>query len=528
MSLLEIKNLSVSYQGPQHSTDILNNINVTVLENEIVGITGESGSGKSMLAWSLLGLHNQNDTLQTTGSVKYKNLELINKSEKEWSKIRNKSISIIFQNPEAALNAVIKCGKQVGEAIARHQPNLPSHELSKKVKSLIVRMGFDDVDRIITSYPHELSGGQQQRIVIAIAIANDPDVIIADEATSSLDRHTSNQIIQILTAIKNESKCAIIFITHDIQLLKKIADRIVLLENGQVHSNFINDETAISSLDEKTKAYFDLTLPLKNQMPTEHNIPILLSLDGITKIYNTKKYFFQNNKNTVLDDIQFVVHQGTMLGVLGKTGSGKSTLGKILTGVVSASTGKVHWLQKDVNTYTLKNDKILRRSIQLLMQDSYTSFDPLQSVESILEEIISHYHLASNPLEKKSMILKSLEEVGLSERLCTMKTTQLSGGQRQRLSIARTLLLKPNLLIFDESLSALDIKNQIQIIELLNKLKNEYDFTGIFISHDPVLIQAVCDEVIILDNGKIVDHGMVEEVFNKPKHAATRLILKLD
>jgi ABC-type glutathione transport system ATPase component len=513
--LLDVKDLSIDYLSPNGRQPILCKLNFIINNNSIVGITGESGSGKSMTALSLLGLNNDNLDFDTSGSIFYNGTDLIKCDEKQWARIRNKKISIIFQNPDAALNPVVKCGKQIIEVIKLHQKELESKAAHLRMVELLEKVGFSDTDRISQSFPHELSGGQQQRIVIAIAIANSPEIIIADEATSSLDDESSDEIFDLLIRIKKETGCSIIFITHDIKMLLRHSDRILLIVEGCILANFDNKPNIISNLDSKVKAYITAELPQMNHNNVFTDESNILEVKSLYKSFSTKGLFKVKSENIALNNVSFKLQRGAILGISGKTGSGKSTLAKIISGIVDATSGRIYFNDKQLNRTALRGNVQLRKSIQLIMQDSYTSFDPKQTVREILEEVILFYSLARNKPDVELLVFSSLKEMGLDESLQSRFTVQLSGGQRQRLAIARALLLKPELIIFDESLSALDIRNQIMILDLIHKLKREHNISGLFISHDASLIRYICAESIVIDHGQILYSESTSNLISK-------------
>ena len=525
MTILEVKDLLVDYMPASGKVEILRNINFKVAENTIVGITGVSGSGKSMTALSILGLNNDSDNIVTKGSIFFKGQDIGSFSEHQWSDIRNKKISIIFQDPEAALNPVIRCGKQIREVLILHQVGISASDATKIVHELLKKVGFDDTERVYNSYPNELSGGQQQRIVIAISIANNAEIIIADEATSSLDAQTSAGIIDLLLKIKKENGCSIIFITHDIRLLLKISDQIILLNEGKISCDFINKPEVIENLDKNIQKYLTLSIPFSNDKAYKHSDILMLEVNELSKVYKTGGLFFGKSESQVLKNITFKLYKGEILGILGVTGSGKSTLGNIIAGITESSSGSVNYCGKKIDIHAYRMDKTLRRNVQLIQQNSYTSFNPKQSVRDVLSEIIDFYSLATGKLQVDLLLSATLHEMGLPEDVLSRNTAQLSGGQRQRLSIARALLLKPEIIIFDESLSALDIQNQIQILSLIQNLQANHSFSAIFISHDPTIIRYISSDLIVMDQGQIIEEGKTSDIFRNPKQDLTKKLI---
>ena len=477
MPVLKISNLSLNYLSKGSIIPILDDINFTLNKDSILGITGESGSGKSMTALSILNLIDVKKGLNIYGAVNFDGIELLSLSEKEFNSIRGKRISIIFQNPDAALNPVIRCGKQIEEIIKIHHPKVAIDELKSRSIRLLKDVGFEDVGPILKAYPHELSGGQQQRVVIAIAIANQPEIIIADEPTSNLDAFTSSEIINLLLDIKRKNKCSIIFISHDIRILKDISDRIIILREGKVVDTLVNKVNSANILQDYTISYLNQKLPERLKYSKVDNAEPIIVFNNIGKSYVNGSWFSNKTRTNVLENINFSVSKGIVLGIIGKTGSGKSTLAKILAGIINTTQGTIKINQLQVDTEVFKQNKKLRKSVQLILQDSYHSFNPMFTVNELLFEIIDTYKLANNQNEKTTIIQNTLNEFGLSVDILTKLPAQLSGGQRQRLAIARTLLLKPEIIIFDESLSALDIYNQINALNLIEDLREKYQTT---------------------------------------------------
>ena len=525
MTILEVKDLTVDHCSSGGRGNILRKINFKVAENSIVGLTGVSGSGKSMTALSLLGLNNDFKNILTQGHILFKGQDLNSLSESQWCTVRNKKIAIIFQNPEAALNPSIRCGKQIMEVLQLHRPEMAVKDIVENVKELLKKVGFDEIDRVFNAYPSELSGGQQQRIVIATAIANDPELIISDEATSSLEAQTSADIIDLLLTIKKSIGCAIIFITHDIRLLLRIADQIILINDGIITADFINDENIIKNLNKEAQEYLQLRLPNPSIDDSFDSESVVFEVQDLSKIYKTGSLFYKKTLTQVLKNVNFQLYKGKVLGILGKTGSGKTTLSNIMAGITDASSGIIKHKGKIVDAHSYNTDSLLRRNVQLILQDSYTSFDPKQTVREILYEVIDFYSLALGHQQIGELISSTLSNMGLPIDTLHRLSAQLSGGQRQRLAIARALLLKPEIIIFDESLSALDIQNQIHILSLIKHLQINYAFSAIFISHDAEIIRYISTELIILERGQIIEKGKTADIFMNPEHEITKMLI---
>lgn len=527
--ILKVNNLSIRYNSSEGVKPILKDITFFVPKGKTLGITGASGSGKSMTALSLMGLTWDIDNFNVSGDILFEGINLAKLSDAQWTKIRGRRISMIFQHPQAALNPLIKCGDQIAEAILTHSPATDKKTAHNKTMDILHQVGLNDAVRIYQAYPHELSGGQLQRVVIGMAISNKPDIIIADEPTSSLDAGNASEILKLLKKIQLQYDITLILITHDILVLQRISDQIILLKDGTIEADFDNRGAFLNGCSDYTKKYLELASPNREYRKVISSYqPLLLDIKHISKTFTTSRYFpfYSKVKQTVLQDVNLELKSGSMLGLLGASGSGKTTLGKIISGIIDASEGIILFHEKIVSKFKISLDKGLRKNIQLIFQDSYTSLNPKQTVGQMLNEVISFYQLAATIQERDKIIDRLMDQLLLDKNSILNKyNSQLSGGQRQRVALARTLLLKPEIIIFDESLSALDQFNQKNIIELIIHLQSEYGFSGIFISHDANLVRSLCTEVMIIDQGKIVEHGPVAEIFNHPKHEITKSLL---
>jgi len=528
-NILEIKDLNIHYNSAEGAVNILKNISFFVPHGKILGITGESGSGKSMTALSLMGLSSGISGINMSGQIIFEEVDISKYSEKQWQKLRGKRISIIFQEPEAALNPLIRCGYQIMEAISIHNKKWTRKKLRDTSEDLLLKVGFKEITRIFNAYPHELSGGQLQRVVIAIAVANKPDIIIADEPTSSLDKNTASEIIKLLKNLQSQDGHTLIIITHDIELLKEISHHIILIKDGAVTDDFENSGSLPNGISDYAKNY----LALSSQEMTFREINsikpnVILRASQLSKIY--KNYglfgFLRKEEKKVLADISFILNSGAILGILGESGSGKTTLGKIISGIITSSSGNIIFKDQQISKSRLTEDRQLRKSIQIIFQDSYHSFNPKQTIGEIIGEVVTYYDLAKSEKDKELLIDQTLSNFSLDAGVHKRKfASQLSGGQRQRIALARTLLLKPEIVIFDESLSALDKINQQKIITLIIKLQKDYDFSGIFITHDSELIKKLCTHVMILDQGRLIECGTVRDIFSSPACEKTKSLI---
>ena len=529
--LLSVKNLCVSIS----KIPILKNISFDLKENEILGFVGESGSGKSITAFSIINLLRLKN-ITKTGTINFNGNFIESLGSNDLEKIRGNEISIIFQEPMSSLNPSMKCGEQILEIILNH--NLISLKKGKnKVLELIKKVQLSDSEIAYNKYPHQLSGGQQQRIMIAMAIACDPKILIADEPTTSLDGIVKKEIINLLKSIQKETKMSIIFISHDLQLVSKIAEKIIVLNKGEI----VEFGSSYQIFNNPKKLYTKLLLnarPPKNvrpiRLPTnEKNIKTVLiskkerieahdnlyQHDPILKIENLE---FSYEDKKVLNNISFNLFKGETLGLIGESGSGKSTIARSILNLNRFDKGQIIYNKKCIKTYP--NTKF-RRKIQLVFQDPYSSLNPEISIGySIMEPMLAH-KLYKTKKESKEKVISLLKQVNLTESDFNKFPYQFSGGQRQRIVIARALALNPEILICDESVSALDVTIQAQILNLLNHLKEKYSITILFISHDLSVVKYMSDRVIILNHGRIEEVNETDQLFLEPNEDYTKKLL---
>ena len=529
--LLSVKNLCVSIS----KIPILKNISFDLKENEILGFVGESGSGKSITAFSIINLLRLKN-ITKTGTINFNGNFIESLGSNDLEKIRGNEISIIFQEPMSSLNPSMKCGEQILEIILNH--NLISLKKGKnKVLELIKKVQLSDSEITYNKYPHQLSGGQQQRIMIAMAIACDPKILIADEPTTSLDGIVKKEIINLLKSIQKETKMSIIFISHDLQLVSEIAEKIIVLNKGEI----VEFGSSYQIFNNPKKLYTKLLLnarPPKNvrpiRLPTnEKNIKTVLiskkerieahdnlyQHDPILKIENLE---FSYEDKKVLNNVTFNLFKGETLGLIGESGSGKSTIARSILNLNRFDKGQIIYNKKCIKTYP--NTKF-RRKIQLVFQDPYSSLNPEISIGySIMEPMLAH-KLYKTKKESKEKVISLLKQVNLTESDFNKFPYQFSGGQRQRIVIARALALNPEILICDESVSALDVTIQAQILNLLNHLKEKYSITILFISHDLSVVKYMSDRVIILNNGRVEEVNETDRLFLEPNEDYTKKLL---
>ena len=529
--VLSIKDLTVKI-GDQI---ILSNVSFEIKKNEVLGLVGESGSGKSFTALSVMNLLNVKN-LKSEGKIIFNGNNLNTLSNKDYQKIRGKEISIIFQEPMSSLNPSMKCGDQISEILTTHE-KINTKIAKKKSLELIKKVQLKNPELVFEKYPHQLSGGQQQRIMIAIAIACKPKLLIADEPTTSLDSLVKNDIIALIKSLQDEYEMSVLFISHDLKLVSKFVDNLIILKKGLV-VEYGNTYEIFNSPKERYTQHLINSSPPKNNRPnrlitykTSKNkiISKVERESAHLKIYSKKPVLkinrltvsYENQK--ILNDISFDLYKGETLGIVGESGSGKSTIAKSILGLIKIDDGEVFFKNKNIKQIP---NSVFRKKIQLIFQDPYSSLNSEMSIgNSIIEPMISD-QVFNSKNEMKFRALELLNQVGLSESDYNKFPNQFSGGQRQRIVIARALALNPEIIICDESVSALDVSIQAQILNLLSDLKEKYHFTFIFISHDISVIKYFTDRLIILKKGEIIELNETDFLFQHPENDYTKSLLK--
>lgn len=549
LPILSVTNLSIAF----NDNEVIHNISYHLNENEILGIVGESGSGKSVSSLAILGLLPKQVSTIPNGSIYYNEIDLIQLSNKGFQDIRGNKISMIFQEPMSSLNPSMTCGKQVQEILLQHT-TLSKTETKNETLSLFEKVKLPNIERVFTSYPHEISGGQKQRVMIAMAIACKPDILIADEPTTALDVTVQNEIISLLKELQEETKMSIIFITHDLALISEIADRVLVMykgeivEQGDIESIFKNPENDYTkalinsrpSLDERLKVLPTIQDFLDNNSKSEvitseerkksHDIlyskPPLLEVINVEKEYISKSGWFSKPQTfKAVNDVSFRLYEGETLGLVGESGCGKSTLGNAILQLDKATSGTILYQGVDITNLTLSETRKLRKDIQIIFQDPFASLNPRIPVGKAIMEPMKVHKLYNSDSERKEKVLEILKRVGLSEAYFNRYPHEFSGGQRQRIGIARTIALQPKLIVCDESVSALDISVQAQVLNLLNELKADFGFTYIFISHDLAVVKYMADQLLVMNKGKIEELGDADDIYANPHKTYTKKLI---
>ena len=523
-NLISIKNLSVGFRSQNKKNEVVHSISFDIPKGGTVALVGESGSGKTVTALSILKLLPYPNAYHSSGKIIYNEKNLINLSTKEIQKIRGNNITTIFQEPMSSLNPLHTIEKQINEILLTHK-KITSTQASKITRDLLIQVGLEDISRRPKSYSYELSGGQRQRVMIAMGIANNPDLLIADEPTTALDVTIQLQILKLLKSLQKKLNMAILFISHDLAVVKHLADYICIMKDGKIVEQSSTDEIFSNPKHEYTKQLINIKKE-KKKINSESNKNIL-EINNLKVWYPIKKGILKRTVDYVkaVDSVDFSLKENQTLGIVGESGSGKTSLVLALLKLINFN-GKV--IFNNTNISSIKNAfiKNLRKDMQIIFQDPFSSLSPRMTVAEIVSEGLNIHEKNLTKSEKNKLITDIMNEVGMDyEKIHDRFPHEFSGGQRQRIAIARALILKPKLLILDEPTSALDVSIQNQIIILLNKLQEKYKLSYIFISHDLNVIKAVADYVIVLKNGKIIEKNTSENIFNNPKEAYTKNLI---
>ena len=552
-TLLQVNNLSISFFNKKKETEIIHNISYHLHTNEILGIVGESGSGKSVSSLAVLGLLPKKISKVTGGTIHFNKQDLALLSQKEFLNIRGNEIAMIFQEPMSSLNPSMTCGKQVIEILLQHT-NLSKAEAKAETLSLFEKVKLPMPDRIYRAYPHEISGGQKQRVMIAMAIACKPKLLIADEPTTALDVTVQKDIIELLKQLQVEQQMSIIFISHDLALVSEIANRILVMykgaivEQGNVDDVFHNPQHTYTKALLSSKPSLDIRLKRlptmkdfmegksltqvtnSSQREKFHKIlyskPPLLEVVNLEKEYISKSgWFGKPNVFKAVNQVSFKLYEGETLGLVGESGCGKSTLANAILLLDKSTAGQILYNGIDITKLKTSEVRKLRKDIQIIFQDPYASLNPRITVGRAIMEPMKVHGIGTSDSERKEKVLDLLIKVGLDDSYFNRYPHEFSGGQRQRIGIARAIALNPKLIICDESVSALDISVQAQVLNLLNDLKDNFGFTYIFISHDLAVVKYMSDQLLVMNKGKVEELDDADIIYEHPKKEYTKKLI---
>ena len=554
MPILSINNLDISFLKERKYLPVVHQLTYELYENEILGIVGESGSGKSVSSLAIMGLLPSSISKIANGSIVFEGKDISLLSDQEFQKIRGNEIAMIFQEPMSSLNPSMKCGMQVAEILEIHT-SLSKREIKNQVISLFEKVKLPNPEELFSKYPHQISGGQKQRVMIAMAIACKPKILIADEPTTALDVTVQKEIIQLLKELQRETKMSILFISHDLSLVSEIANRVLVMYKGQIVEQGIAKEIFENPQHNYTKALIasrpsmDFRLKrlptiqdfLKESFKSEivsaeerkkYQLKIyskspLLEVRNIEKDYfSSVGLFGKQHSFKAVNEVSFKIYEGETVGLVGESGCGKSTLGNAILQLDKATSGQILYKGNDITNLNKDDVRKLRKEIQIIFQDPYSSLNPRIPIGKAIMEPMKVHGLFANDAERKVKAIEILERVGLGESFFNRYPHEFSGGQRQRIGIARTIALQPKLIVCDESVSALDISVQAQVLNLLNELKENFGFTYIFISHDLAVVKYMSDQVLVMNKGKIEEMADADELYAHPKSEYTKKLIE--
>ncbi len=520
-ALLEVKDLSVSFRQDGLLTKAVNGVSFSVERGETVALVGESGSGKSVSALSTVSL--LGESAEVTGSVTYDGQQMIGADEALLRKVRGNDISFIFQEPMTSLNPLHTIEKQLGESLALHQ-GLVGEAARKRIIDLLEQVGIQDAAIRVTSYPHQLSGGQRQRVMIAMALANEPDVLIADEPTTALDVTIQAQILDLLKDLKDRMGMGLLFITHDLGIVRRIADRVCVMQKGEIVESGPTREIFSTPRHPYTRKLLSAE-PSGMPAPVSPQAEVVAQTDNLKVWFPIQKGLLRRTVGYVkaVNDASIAVRSGETIGVVGESGSGKTTLALALMRLIS-SEGKITFMGQDVRRWSTRQLRSLRKDMQIVFQDPFGSLSPRMTCAQIISEGLN-IHNVDPERDQRDLVREVMEEVGLDPATMDRYPHEFSGGQRQRIAIARAMVLRPKLLVLDEPTSALDMTVQVQIVDLLRKLQKKHGLAYIFISHDLRVVRAMSHNVMVMKRGDVVEAGAVEQVFEAPRHEYTKSLL---
>ncbi|HUH36132.1 MAG TPA: ABC transporter ATP-binding protein [Moheibacter sp.] len=554
--VVDIRNLSLAFGQKK----ILDKVSFAIPRGKTIGVVGESGSGKSITALSIMGLLSKNAKTSAESQILFHDgqtsIDLLRLNQEDHRKYRGKEISMIFQEPMTSLNPSIRCGEQVEEAIRLHLKLSPK-KAKEKVMALFQKVLLPDPERIYRAYPHELSGGQRQRVMIAMAISCEPKVLIADEPTTALDVTVQRAILELIQTLQQESDMSCIFISHDLGVIAEICDEVVVMFRGKIIEQGTVQEIFHHPKAQYTKGLIACRPPLSiryKRMPTisaylqDKNYQAEIYTDQersafhkklyqqspILEVRNLSKYFHTSpnflGKNTqvvkAVDDMNFKVYPGETLGLVGESGSGKTTLSRTMLLLEKPSQGEIFYQGKDITLFSKSEIRELRKNIQIIFQDPYSSLNPKMTIREILNAPMEVHGIGKNKTERNQRAAVLLEKVGLSAHDLNKYPHEFSGGQRQRIGIARALAVEPQFIVCDESVSALDVSVQAQVLNLLNDLKAEFGLTYIFISHDLAVVKYMSDQLLVMQHGQQMELGEADQIYAQPQTAYTQALIE--
>ncbi|MCW4115982.1 ABC transporter ATP-binding protein [Aurantimonas sp. MSK8Z-1] len=523
-ALLSVQDLAVAFRQGERVSTAVDGISYDIAPGETVALVGESGSGKSVSALSILKLLPYPAASHPRGAILYRGENLIDDDERDLRKVRGNKISMIFQEPMSSLNPLHTIEKQVGEVMKLHR-GLSDRQARERVLELLRQVGIREPEKRLGAYPHQLSGGQRQRVMIAMALANEPDLLIADEPTTALDVTVQAQILELLKKLQAERHMAMLFITHDLGIVRKIADRVCVMYRGK-----IVETGPTAAIFENPQHHYTRHLlaaePKGAPPPANANAPVVMEAHDLKVWFPIKTGLLRRTTDHVkaVDGIDIAIRAGQTVGVVGESGSGKTTLGLALSRMIS-SQGEIRFEGERIDTRALRAMRPLRERMQIVFQDPFGSLSPRMSIADIIAEGLRIHERSLSAAQRDARVVSALEEVGLDPATRFRYPHEFSGGQRQRVAIARAMVLNPRFVMLDEPTSALDMSVQAQVVDLLRDLQKRHNLAYLFISHDLKVVRALSNEVIVMRNGVVVERGPADEIFDRPQTDYTKALM---
>jgi peptide/nickel transport system ATP-binding protein len=555
LPLLEIRDLSIAFRAEGHQTTAVSRISLQVSRGEVLALVGESGSGKSVTSLSILRLLDSPSTLYPSGAVLFSedgisSMDLLKADAATLRNTRGHKIAMIFQEPMTSLNPVMTCGRQVAEALLAHK-KMTRAEARKRAIDWLQKVKLPQPEVLFDRYPHQLSGGQKQRVMIAMAMCCEPSLLICDEPTTALDVTVQKTILELIRELQQQANMGVIFITHDLGVVREMADRVAILYKGEMMEQNSADvifrqpqhpytraliacRPALHPKGERLPVVSDFLQPADAPKPAVQQMvapppsgELLVEVKSLVVRFPNKTGLFGKPLSyfTAVDDVSFAIRKGETLGLVGESGCGKTTLGRTLLGLVQPASGSIRYAGRDITALSGKQMKELRKDVQLVFQDPYSSLNPRLTIGAALAEPMRTSGLDTRAQSRKKKVAELLERVNLSPAMMNRYPHEFSGGQRQRIVIARALALSPDFLVCDESVSALDVSVQAQVLNLLNELKKDLGLTMLFISHDLSVVRYMSDHMLVMSKGKIVESGKAEDIYQHPQHPYTQQLL---
>ncbi|GLC87712.1 ABC transporter ATP-binding protein [Lysinibacillus piscis] len=528
--LLEVNDLRVSFLTGETEFEAVKGVSFHINKGETLGIVGESGSGKSVTARSIMRLLPSPPSFLKSGTIVFNQQELTTINDKQMEAIRGKDISMIFQDPMTSTNPTIRIGEQVSESLIKHQ-KISKAEAYKQTIALLEQVGIRNAEERYKQYPHEFSGGMRQRVMIAMALACNPSLLIADEPTTALDVTIQAQILKLMKSMQQKMGTSIILITHDLGVVAGMCDRLIVMKEGEIVEQGTTEEIFTNAQHPYTKKLLNALPKLHEKKQPKPAIHVQQGIDAskpLIEVTNLSKDFALGNGQIVkaVNDLSFHIYPGETLGLVGESGSGKSTTGRTILQLHQPTNGEVLYQGVPVTRLSKKQLKAMRRHMQIIFQDPYSSLNPRKKIVDIIGEALDIHQLAKTRDERQQRVEELLELVGLQKEHAMRYPHEFSGGQRQRIGIARALAVEPNFIVCDEPLSALDVSIQKQIVELLKDLQQRLGLTYLFIAHDLSMVKHISDRVAVMYGGKIVELAESEELYTNPQHPYTQALLR--